>query len=90
MAKRKREDKEFKTRDYVVYFIVAFVLIFLTSSFVIEDIYNSAESLSITPQGVQAVYESSIGERQFSKTQDDANQDTTTQTTPSTTVTNQQ
>lgn len=44
----------------MVYFIVAFVLIFLTSSFVIEDVYNNADKL-LNPTGVQAIYESTIG-----------------------------
>lgn len=85
MAKREKRDREYKTRDYVVYFIVAFVLIFLTSSFVIEDVYNNADKLSINPAGVQAIYESTIGKTPFVD-QEDGGATQPTTTTPTTTV----
>lgn len=54
-------EKKGKKRDYFAFFIVSFILIFLTSSFVIEDIYNSVDDIKISPVGVQAIYEASIG-----------------------------
>ncbi len=94
MAKRKNQDKEYKTKDYVVYFIVAFVLIFLTSSFVIEDIYSSSENIVVNPEGVKAVYQSSIGDAVFNdaavtvdESQNTDNQSAPTPTTAPTTTT---
>lgn len=63
MADRKAfgNENQHQKRDYVVFFIVAFVLIFLTSSFVIENIYTVADQLDVSPVGIQAVYLSAIG-----------------------------
>ena len=63
MANRKSfgDETKHQKRDYVVFFIVAFVLIFLTSSFVIENIYTVADQLDVSPVGVQAIYLSAIG-----------------------------
>ena len=84
MAKQNKADREYKARDYVVYFIVAFVLIFLTSSFVIEDIYNDADHLSVNPSGVQAIYESSIGKIRFADQIDNQETDQTVEEAPET------
>lgn len=52
---------EHKVRDLIVYFIVAFALIFLMSSFVIGDVYNNASKIQLTKDGIQQVYQINIG-----------------------------
>lgn len=63
MARKERQKKEknHQTRDYIVFFICAFILIFLTSSFVIENIYNSADKISVSSEGVREIYLAATG-----------------------------
>ena len=56
-----KTDKKGKKRDIVVFFITAFILIILTSSFVIQKLYDTVDSIEITPKGVQTIYEIGIG-----------------------------
>ena len=48
-------------KDKLMYFFVAFVLIFLTSSFVIEDIYSYSDRIQISKDGIEQIFEASIG-----------------------------
>jgi hypothetical protein len=57
---------EHKVRDLIVYFIVAFALILLMSSFVLGDVYKSASQIELTPSGIQHVYQVNIGDRTLS------------------------
>ena len=52
---------EHKVRDLIVYFIVAFALILLMSSFIIGDLYNNANKIELTKDGIQQVYQINIG-----------------------------
>lgn len=51
--------KRFK--DVVLYIVFTVFLIFLTSSFVIEDVYSAADQLSIGEKGISDVYSIAIG-----------------------------
>ena len=63
MAKHKKEgEKGYTLRDYVIYFVIAFIMIMLTASFVIENIYNQSDNVSVTPDGTKAIYETCIGQ----------------------------
>ncbi|EFV02088.1 hypothetical protein HMP0721_0854 [Pseudoramibacter alactolyticus ATCC 23263] len=53
-------------RDYVVYFIVAMMLVLLMASFVIGNIYSRADNAKLTQQGTRAIYEITIGEKPVS------------------------
>lgn len=53
-----------KFRDYLVFLIIAVAMIFLTSSFVVENIYSYADRISTSPEGVAEIYEISIGQRE--------------------------
>ena len=66
------QEKEHRKRDYVVFFIVAFVLIFLTSSFVIENVYDSADNLAVSPEGVTDIYLAATGSDVFGKAAEEA------------------
>lgn len=51
--------KRFK--DVVLYIVFTVFLIFLTSSFVIEDVYSAADQLSMEEKGISDVYSIAIG-----------------------------
>jgi hypothetical protein len=53
-------------RDYVVYFIVAMMLVLLMASFVISNIYSRADNAKLTQQGTRDIYEITIGEKPVS------------------------
>ena len=51
--------KRFK--DVILYIVFTLFLIFLTSSFVIEDVYSAADQLSIEEKGIADVYSIAVG-----------------------------
>lgn len=51
--------KRFK--DVVLYIVFTIFLIFLTSSFVIEDVYSAADQLSMEEHGISDVYSIAVG-----------------------------
>lgn len=57
-----KKEKSFK--DYLVFLLIAFTMIFLTSSFVVENVYNYADRIATTPEGVAEIYEINIGQRE--------------------------
>ncbi|MDO4288103.1 MAG: hypothetical protein Q4C55_02840 [Eubacterium sp.] len=67
---KKKKDKPVKVkkgnklRDYLVFLLIACTMIFLTSSFVMENIYNYADRISTTPEGIAEIYEMNIGQRE--------------------------
>lgn len=50
-----------KFKDVVLYLILTMVLLSLTSSFVVEDVYAVADRLSMEPEGIAEVYAINIG-----------------------------
>lgn len=72
-----REKESTNVKNYIVYFIIAFFMVFLTSSFVIESVYNNADRIVTTPEGVKEIYEVSIGMSSFEKIIEE-NQNTST------------
>ncbi|MEG0075271.1 MAG: hypothetical protein RR310_03530 [Eubacterium sp.] len=62
---KKQSIKKNKGRDFVVFLIIAFAMVFLTSSFIVEDVYNYADKIKMTPEGIKEVYSASIGEKTF-------------------------
>lgn len=50
-----------KFKDVVLYVVFSMLLIFLMSSFVIEDVYSAADQLTINEQGISDVYSIAIG-----------------------------
>lgn len=67
IVKEPKVKKPGKGREFLVFIIIAFAMVFLTSSFIVEDTYNYASRLSMTPDGVKEVYEASIGKRTFAE-----------------------
>lgn len=51
--------KRFK--DVILYIVFTLFLIFLTSSFVIEDVYSAADQLSMEEKGISDVYSIAVG-----------------------------
>ncbi|MDK2941389.1 peptidoglycan-binding protein [Acetobacterium carbinolicum] len=51
--------KRFK--DVILYIVFTIFLIFLTSSFVIEDVYSAADQLSMEEKGISDVYSIAVG-----------------------------
>lgn len=51
--------KRFK--DEILYIVFTIFLIFLTSSFVIEDVYSAADQLSMEEHGISDVYSIAVG-----------------------------
>jgi len=51
--------KRFK--DLILYIVFTLFLIFLTSSFVIEDVYSAADQLSMEEHGISDVYSIAVG-----------------------------
>ena len=51
--------KRFK--DVFLYIVMTIFLIFLTSSFVIEDVYSAADQLTMTEKGISDVYSIAVG-----------------------------
>ncbi|WP_186893550.1 peptidoglycan-binding domain-containing protein [Acetobacterium malicum] len=51
--------KRFK--DVILYIVFTLFLIFLTSSFVIEDVYSAADQLSMEEHGISDVYSIAVG-----------------------------
>lgn len=60
---RKMNKKSFfkRTKDVFLYLILTVFLIFLTSSFVIEDVYSAADQLSMEEKGISDVFSIAIG-----------------------------
>jgi peptidoglycan hydrolase-like protein with peptidoglycan-binding domain len=50
-----------KFKDVVLYVAFCLLLIFLMSSFVIEDVYSAADQLTINEQGIADVYAIAVG-----------------------------
>lgn len=48
-------------KDVTLYIVFSLFLIFLTSSFVIEDVYSAADQLSMEQQGISEIYSIAIG-----------------------------
>lgn len=56
------KDSFFKRfKDVVLYIVLTGFLIFLTSSFVIEDVYSAADQLSMGEKGISDVYSIAVG-----------------------------
>lgn len=58
-----------KTKDVVLYLVFAIVIVSLTSSFVVEDVYAAADQISMEPEGIAEVYAISIGVKTNNNTQ---------------------
>lgn len=50
-----------KFKDVILYIVFAIFLIFLMSSFVIEDVYSAADQLSMEEQGIADVFSIAVG-----------------------------
>ena len=50
-VKEPKVKKQGKGKDFLVFIIIAFVMVFLTSSFIVEDVYNYADRIVMTPEG---------------------------------------
>lgn len=59
MMNRQTPFKRFK--DVILYIVFTLFFIFLTSSFVIEDVYSAADQLSIEEKGIADVYSIAVG-----------------------------
>jgi peptidoglycan hydrolase-like protein with peptidoglycan-binding domain len=59
MMNKQTPFKRFK--DVILYIVFTIFLIFLTSSFVIEDVYSAADQLSIEEHGISDVYSIAVG-----------------------------
>ena len=59
MMNKQTPFKRFK--DVILYIVFTLFLIFLTSSFVIEDVYSAADQLSIEEKGIADVYSIAVG-----------------------------
>jgi peptidoglycan hydrolase-like protein with peptidoglycan-binding domain len=56
------KDSFFKRfKDVVLYIVLTGFLIFLTSSFVIEDVYSAADQLSMSEKGISDIYSIAVG-----------------------------
>lgn len=59
MMNKQTPFKRFK--DVILYIVFTIFLIFLTSSFVIEDVYSAADQLSMGEHGISDVYSIAVG-----------------------------
>lgn len=59
MMNKQTPFKRFK--DVILYIVFTLFLIFLTSSFVIEDVYSAADQLSMEEHGISDVYSIAVG-----------------------------
>ncbi len=59
MMNKQTPFKRFK--DVLLYIVLTLFLIFLTSSFVIEDVYSAADQLSMEEKGISDVYSIAVG-----------------------------
>ena len=59
MMNKQTPFKRFK--DVILYIVFTIFLIFLTSSFVIEDVYSAADQLSMEEHGISDVYSIAVG-----------------------------
>jgi peptidoglycan hydrolase-like protein with peptidoglycan-binding domain len=59
MMNKQTPFKRFK--DVILYIVFTIFLIFLTSSFVIEDVYSAADQLSMAEKGISDVYSIAVG-----------------------------
>jgi len=50
-----------RIRRFILYIIIAFVMILLTSSFVVGEVYNEAGNLKNSPEAIQTVYAYATG-----------------------------
>ncbi len=48
-------------KDYIVYLLVSSAMIFLTASFVVEDVYNRADRVQMTSESIKGVYSVNVG-----------------------------
>lgn len=80
-VKEPKVKKQGKGKDFLVFVIIAFVMVFLTSSFVVEGVYNYADRILMTPDGVKEVYSASIGQSTFLEEVNQNNNPTTTDRT---------
>ena len=79
-VKEPKVKKQGKGKDFLVFIIIAFVMVFLTSSFIVEDVYNYADRIVMTPEGVKEVYAASIGQStSVEEVKEKNNSSTTTQ-----------
>ncbi|MBC3889450.1 hypothetical protein GH810_14135 [Acetobacterium paludosum] len=78
--------KRFK--DVILYVVFSMLLIFLMSSFVIENVYSAADQLSMKPQGIATIYSIAIGAQTNGSTtsKDEDNKTSEIQTSDGTTV----
>jgi len=53
---RVRKHRTLGLRDYLVYILVSSVMVFLTASFVVEDVYNRADRVQMTPDSIKHIY----------------------------------
>lgn len=67
---KKKQNREYSNRDIIVYLIASLLMILLTASFVIENVYSNSDSIQINTGGVRTIYESCIGEINFSSMTD--------------------
>lgn len=63
MSKKANNPNKLKAKDYIIYILIALGMIFLSSSFVVESVYNQASRVAVTPEGIKEVYEVCIGNR---------------------------
>ena len=77
-VKEPKVKKQGKGKDFLVFIIIAFVMVFLTSSFIVEDVYNYADRIVMTPEGVKEVYAASIGQSTFEEEVKEKNNSSTT------------
>lgn len=77
-VKEPKVKKQGKGKDFLVFIIIAFVMVFLTSSFIVEDVYNYADRIVMTPEGVKEVYAASIGQSTFVEEVKEKNNSSTT------------
>ncbi|MBU4540878.1 MAG: peptidoglycan-binding domain-containing protein [Acetobacterium sp.] len=70
-----------RLKDVVLYIVLTLFLIFLTSSFVIEDVYSAADQLSMEENGISDIYSIAVGMKPANLTvnadKDDEDQKTT-------------
>ena len=59
-------NNKFSVRSVLIYLLISVMMTLLTASFVLESVYHNSDSITMTPQGVKAVYESCIGMLDFS------------------------
>jgi len=68
---RRKKDQSnggYAPRDYIIYLVITLVMVLLTASFVIENIYSRADSVAVSADGVKAIYGTCIGQQSFGST----------------------